>query len=175
MRMQMQQNRRMLLVKAIVVVLALVIIWLVGGILGFSVDTVPSQSLATARQLWNQKGGSNYAMKVRIWEPPAYFGEYQVTVQDNKVIADTSPFPEEMKKYTVDSRFNNVSSALASIPQLGGIAVALCPRDRYTLEFDSQLGYISTFQDDSCQRGLLCGAISDCNGGFKVSDLHLIP
>ena len=160
--------------RAALILVALVIVWFVGGILGFSIDSVPRENLDAARQLWIQKGGKNYTMKVHVIAPPTFFGEYEVTVKDNKVVADNSTFHDWMSWYTVDNMFDRVTKDMASIPDVGGLSFGFCS-PRLTIESDPNLGYIKTYRNDECQRGLLCGAISECQGGFSVSDLKLAP
>ena len=114
----------------------------------------------------------------------SFFGQYSVTVKQSKVV-DASVLPAllhadgafksippiQAAEYTVDQMFVSTASELANVPE---VSVSWCPMTKYTLEFDPELGYIKTFFADSCQRGPLCSAVSECMVGFKVIDLQLL-
>lgn len=139
-------------------------------IAGFDFQIVPKASLAKAYSLWKAKGSDRYQVQVSLMLPPAYFGTYEVTVQGDKVVANNSPFPDQLGKYTVNQVFERVHATLMPLPD---ISIAFCPY-RYAVEFDADLGYITTFIA-RCPSGLLCPAMGECTGGVKFSNLKLLP
>jgi len=139
-------------------------------IAGFDFQIVPKASLAKAYDQWKAKGSDHYQVQISLLLPPAYFGTYQATVQGDQVVADNSPFPDQLSKYTVNQMFERVHATLMPLPD---ISIAFCPY-RYTVEFDADLGYITTFIA-RCPSGLLCPAMGECTGGVKFSNLKLLP
>lgn len=192
MRAFLRDNRRFrLLIRFFGLILALTLVWFVFvHIIGFSVNVVPKSSFAAGKAKWEQKGRSSYRMTIQVYQPLRFFGQYTVTVKQGKVVEggfrlgstsmpNNSSFTplrpdqfDQIREYTIDQMIASAETQLAGVPD---VTVGICPRTRYTVETDPELGYIKTFFANSCQTGLLCPAMGDCFGGFKVLDLQFFP
>jgi hypothetical protein len=178
------------LLRLVCLILALTLVWFVSvHVIGFSVNVVPKGSLVAGKAKWEQKGSASYRMTIQVYQPLRVFGQYTITVKHGKVVdggwrlgsssaggGSFTPLPPEqihkIREFTIDQMFASTQAQLVDIPEL---RVGICLPIQYTVETDPDLGYIKTFYADSCQVGLLCGAISECFSGFKVLNLELLP
>lgn len=181
------------------------ICWLLVGVTINLPPKSPLQKLDEARTLWQTKGSPNYQMDISFGSM-TFLGRYRIVVHDRQVTSilalpiftlEDNPIPLgtaepklksdffpksislNLNDYTVDGLLNIASLQVANqtLPEL----ISFCSTSSFSpfISYNSEYGYIQSFESDSCPDwqmggGLMCPRIGDCYAGIRIRNLKLM-
>lgn len=199
--------KRKWLFGAIALLLVGGICWLLVGVTINFPPKSPRQKLDEARALWQNKGSKDYQMDFSF-ASFSFIGGYRIVVRDNQVkdilgfpiyspdinpkpldadqqkLAESNFFAQaispDLKDYTVDGLFDIAAPKIVN--QTAPALIAWCNTNAPSpdIHFNSEYGYIESYDLGSCPKyevggGLLCPSIGDCNAGMRVRSLTFLP
>ena len=174
MRTWIRKPKTLLLAVVALVTLVLIVIYDYGSYVDSQKD-----ALRRAKRTWQHatQGSDSYRMVVHVTRPSEPDAEYQVTVEGGQVVDVAALSDGRYTSVSLDALAQDDIGLCATVDRMFDFAASKMDDESpwdWEIAFDPDLGYIKSFKV-SCMGGLTAPAMRNCQEGFTVASLELLP